>query len=190
MRVKFIALATLLLATSVFAQDRLLVFAISKGAGIGMAHDWNSHWTTELSIAAESRQILSTRLITVNNPSGNTPLNVPVTENASVQSVPIDLTTRFRFANTSRVTPYLGAGVRYVRAPQNIQRLIVIGNGPLVPVTLLPYSDRTSGEVAGGLTVRLTPHIGVEADVKRLLRSDNVPFDSLTRTSVGLNFSF
>jgi outer membrane protein W len=190
MRRKFIALATLFLATSVFAQDHLSVFGISKGAGIGMAHDWNSHWTTELSMAIESRQILSTHLITVPDPFSNAPLNAPVTENANVQSYPIDLTTRYRFANRSRVTPYLGGGVRYVRAPQNIHRLIVIGNGPVLPVTLMPYADRVSAEVAGGLAVRLTPHIGVQADVKRLLRSDTVPFDSLTRTSAGLNFSF
>ena len=58
---KFIALVTLLLATSVFAEDRLSVFSTSKGAGIGMAHDWNSHWATELSIAAERSAPASSR---------------------------------------------------------------------------------------------------------------------------------
>ena len=124
------------------------------------------------------------------DPNGSSATFAPVTERVDVQSYPIDLTTRYRFANTSRVTPYLGAGMRYVRAPQNINRLVFVGNGPLFPVTLAPYSDRFSGEVAGGLTARLTPHIGVEVDVKRLLRSDAVPFDSLTRTSAGLTFRF
>ena len=188
MRPKLVALATLVLALSVFAQDRLSVFGISKGAGIGMAHDWNHHWTTELSIATERREVLSTSFITVI--TGNTATTAPVTYRVYAQSYPIDLTTRYRFANSSRVTPYLGGGVRYVRAPQNIHRLIIIGNGPPVPVKLTPYADRISGEVAGGLTLRLTPHIGVEVDMKRLLRSDTVPFDSLTRTSAGLNFSF
>jgi hypothetical protein len=190
MRRKFIALATLALATSLSAQDRLSVFGISRGAGIGMAHDWNVHWTTELSIATQSRQLLNTRFITVFDPNGNFPLTAPVTERVGVHSYPIDLTTRYRFENSSRVTPYLGAGVRYVRAPQDISRSILVDSGPIYPVTLEPYSDRVSGEVAGGLTLRLTPHIGVEVDMKRLLRSDAVPFDSLTRSSVGMSWRF
>ena len=194
MRLRFIAVASLLLAPSLFAEDHLHIFvsdlgyASSKyygdewsgGVGIGLSHVWNPRWSIEGSIAMERRHTDVTRFGLG-----------PITYRENLDSFPIDVGVYFRFPTDSRWTPYLTAGVRYVEAPSNAFKPLVFIPG--VPVLVSPRdqaSNRTSGEVGVGATFRITPKAGLQFDVKRLLRNDSTNFDPLTKGSVGINLSF
>ena len=52
------------------------------------------------------------------------------------------------------------------------------------------YQDRTSAEVNGGVIFRITPHVGLQIDGKRLLRSDGVNYDPINKVSVGVSWRF
>lgn len=47
-----------------------------------------------------------------------------------------------------------------------------------------------SAELGAGMTVMLTRGFGVRGDVKRLLRSDESPFDPRERTPFGMEWKF
>ena len=85
------------------------------GAGLAISRAWNPHWSTELSVAAQRERGPFTMFYAIGGPSGLT----PVTRLRSFTIYPADLTTQYRFFNSSRWTPYVTAGARYVGAPQN-----------------------------------------------------------------------
>lgn len=140
----------------------------------------------EASLTAERRHMLTTNFVF--GPSGS----LPSTERVTVDTFPVDVTGRYHFTNRSRFQPYVSAGLRYVHAPDNIHEPIILTQ-PLTPISSIvvkPYANRTSAEVGGGLSFRMTDHVSLQGDVKRLLRNDSAPFDPLTRTSFGLSFKF
>ena len=115
---------------------------------------------------------------------------VPVTSNARVRTVPVDLSMRFHLVNDSRWQPYLSAGGRYVNSPD--VTVAYIGapdpNGS-IPVRVRRLDRRMSAETGAGLTVMLTRRFGLRGDVKRLLRGDDSPFDPLKRATFGLQWN-
>lgn len=210
MRIRSIAVASLLFAIPLIAEDHFTIFVSdigyqtghtttfdgtatpavpvtqktsewTGGAGIAFDHDWNSRWATEGSIAIERRYTTGLRLEN----------GIPSTERRRTETFPVDLMMRFRFPNDSRWTPYIAGGAHYVGAPD-----VVVGTlNPaasigFVPVTLGRYSNRLSAQLGLGTTFRITPRVGLQFDVKRLLRSDQVFFDPLVRGSFGVNFRF
>ena len=196
MRARFIAAALLLVsASTAFAGDQFHIFVSDVGyvessttgsswsgsAGLGFTHVWNPKWSTEGSIAFDRRHALVTEF----------PFGSPVTQRENIDTYPVDLTMHFRFPNDSRWTPYLTGGVHYVAAPRNFFKPGTFD--PVVGAQRIGterYGNRTSGELGGGVLFRITPHVGLQFDVKRLLRTDKVLFDPLTRGSAGLSISF
>lgn len=183
MRTRFIALLFLGAAASTAgADDRISAFVsdVAHGTGAAYSHAWSPRWSTELSAAVERRNAR----IAVFPTSGQ-----PFTEVAKVRSYPIDLMMSYHFLNESRWSPYVSAGVHYIRAPSGVLRY---PNSifPLPVSSGRPYDNRTSAQFGGGVTFAITPHLGLRFDLKQQLGTETVPFDSLTRGSVGLSWRF
>jgi outer membrane protein W len=90
------------------------------------------------------------------------------------RTYPIDLTARYRFVNETRWKPYIGAGARYVAAPH--------------VDSMFGYTNRVTPELVGGVVFQLR-HLGIVADGKVLL-GDHEYYDSVFKTSLGLNWRF
>ena len=163
----------------------------SGGVAIALSRAWSQRWSTELSVAAERHQGLYTMFEL--QPHQSADLLLPVTQRRSFRVFPVDLTSQYRFSNSSRWTPYIFGGVRYVAAPagEHSNASIVSPNG-LQPVTagFTFGGDRTSAEVGIGTSLRITPHFGLRFDATRLLRSDEVNYDPRVRTAFGVNWRF
>jgi hypothetical protein len=155
------------------------------GGGIALSRAWSSHWSTELAVAAQRESGAFTMFYAIGDPSG--PL--PVTRLRSFIVYPADLTTQYRFFNSSRWTPYVTAGARYVGAPQSSHIDVIPGMANPVG-TGWHLAERRSLEAGAGLSVRITPLVGLRLDAMRLLRSDGMIYDPLLRTSFGVSFHF
>jgi opacity protein-like surface antigen len=155
------------------------------GAGLAISRAWNPHWSTELAVAVQRERGPFTMFSAIGGPSGL----LPVTQLRSFTIYPADLTTQYRFFNSSRWTPYVTAGARYVGAPQSSHIEIIPGMANLAG-TGWHMAERRSLEAGAGLSVRITPRVGLRLDAMRLLRSDSVNYDPLLRTSIGVSFHF
>jgi outer membrane protein W len=155
------------------------------GAGLAISRAWSANWSTELAVAAQRERGAFTMFYAIGDANGP----FPVTRLRSFTIYPADLTTQYRFSNGSRWTPYVTAGARYVGAPQSSHIEIIPGMANPVG-TGWHMAERRSLEAGAGLSVRITPRVGLRVDAMRLMRSDNVIYDPLLRTSFGVSFHF
>ena len=91
------------------------------------------------------------------------------------KTYPIDLTARYTFRNETRWLPYLGAGVRYVAAP-NVDQAF-------------GYQNHLGAELAGGTEFRFSHAFGLVLDGK-LNFGDHEFYDEPFKASVGLLWKF
>jgi outer membrane protein W len=212
MKARFIAVVAVLIATAAQADDHLTIFVSDLGyesarttttfsdgttafpvtrkvsewnGGIGVAfsHAWNARWSTEGSVTFDRHHMTTTRFVN----------SAPFTAREGVNTMPADLMMRFHFPNDSRWQPYVAAGAHYVAAPSaTVASFNGIPNeNGLFPVTVRSYGNRFSAQAGIGTTFRITPRVGLQFDVKRLLSSDEaVPFDPKTRGSFGVSWKF
>jgi outer membrane protein W len=167
---RFIAVAFMFAATSAFAGDtQLSVFTsnlgyaetkqyseFTGGLGLALSRAITPRWSAELRVA-EERHLGSL---------------VSDSERRTLRVFPVDLLTEYRFSNSSRWTPYVNAGVRYVAEPAGRSL----------------YGDRIDGQIGVGTSLRITPRFGLRFDVNGLLRSRDVYFDPLIRPSLGVTW--
>ncbi len=86
------------------------------GVGLGVAYQVRPLWDLELSIADQAYRSPYTQVIAVIGP-GTTPVTIlPVTTFRRYHVHPLDLVATRQFMTTSRFSPYIKAGARYVRA--------------------------------------------------------------------------
>lgn len=207
MRTRFLAVAILLTAASAASADTLGVFVSdpgyqtahtttngdgipvnhsfsewSGGVGLQWDHAWSTRWSSEASITWDHRHALGTRLGF---------LGAPITQRESVDTYPVDMMMKYHFTNESRWTPYVSAGLHYVHAPSNTFAISVrpVG-GEVAPFIVQHLADRSSLQVGVGTKLRITPRLGLQFDLKRQLRQDQVFYDPLTRGSFGVNWKF
>jgi hypothetical protein len=154
------------------------------GVGLAISRAWNPHWSTELSVAAQRETGPFTMFYAIGSNGA-----FPVTRLRSFAIYPADLTTQYRFLNGSRWTTYVTAGARYVGAPQSSHIDVIPGMANPVG-TGWHLAERRSLEAGAGLSVRITPLVGLRLDAMRLLRSDGMIYDPLLRTSFGVSFHF
>lgn len=207
MKARWIAAATLLLATAVYADDGLTIFVndierdkatsstfgtagepattrtVSEwkgGFGVAFSHSWNAQWSAEGSLGFEQYYMNGQRF----------EASIPVTTREKVRTIPADLMMRFHFPNDSRWKPYVGGGAHYVGAPDiTVADISTTPNSAgLFPVTVRRLDSRLSAQVGIGTTFMITPRVGLQFDVKRLLRNDSITFDPLTRGSFGVHW--
>ena len=202
-----VAVAVLFCAVSAFAADgaktQFTVFTTnigyaessvsgshwSGGFGFALSHDWTSRWSTELAISQEQH-----RAAYATSFASDAAGHVLITrETRSFTVFPVDVTTRYQFTNSSRWTPYVSAGLRYVDAPSTGTPAVfsvTTPGGPVFMQTGFGFQPRTSAQLGAGTLLRITPRFGLRFDVNRLLRSEGVNYDPLTRTSLGVSWRF
>jgi outer membrane protein with beta-barrel domain len=167
----------------------------SGGTGISASYDWSSRWSTEFSVAQEKHLILLTRFVgsTING----LPAYLPTTSFEKYTTRPIDLVARYSVVNATRFTPFIGAGLHHVAAPDTHPSGIQIpvvpnGSNQSQPVHESRFPDANNGEVVAGVAFAITPRVRIEAGARRLLTSDREQnaFDPLTRAMAGLSVRF
>lgn len=168
------------------------------GLGVGLAYAPNANWDVELTASSQTHISPSTVAFYVPPINGGEQQIYYSFEFQRYRVMPIDLTATRHFLNDQVISPYVRAGLRYVRAPRDKFQQFPVVFGP-VQVPFYPvqneetgfnFSDRASGQVGAGLRIRLTPRTAIRGEVNRLLRSEGVDFDPLTRYAVGLSFLF
>ena len=179
---KTTALAALLaavFAASAFAQrNQFSIFytqAVSQttqNVGAAFHHDWTPRFAGGISLAAEESEIAYC-VGGILTPERCNYVNV--------RTYPIDLTARFQFPNDTRWTPYVGAGLRYVAAPDlTPEERNTVGHD---------YSDEFSPEVVGGFEFVISEPFALNVEVKGLL-GDAEDYDSSFKVAAGLGWRF
>jgi hypothetical protein len=216
MKTSIVSTLLLFLCSSAFAADAtgdrwhisILASEISSGrsvpsddahagAGIGVAYRLTPQWDVELAAATQSHRSQYTKLFYVPLPGAPGEI-LPVTEYREYRVAPVELAVTRHFLSDGPIAPYVRAGVRYVNAPHDGPRNTFITFTPGTSVPQQPiavsegfhFADRTSAQVGAGVRVRLTPRTAIRAEANRLVRSDEVDFDRLTRFAVGLSWIF
>lgn len=162
------------------------------GYGIGVAYVPNARWDVELMAAAKTYRAPYTSFIP-SNLGPTFPALLPVTSFRNYQVRPLDLFVSRRFLTGASASPYVRLGVRYVNAPNDPGRLVVVPSpipGEIQAQPGFHLQDRTSAEAAAGLRIRLTSRTALRVEAVRLLRSDDMQFDPEVRGAVGLTWSF
>ncbi|HKO02958.1 MAG TPA: outer membrane beta-barrel protein, partial [Thermoanaerobaculia bacterium] len=148
---------------------------------------WTNRITSVLSIGAERQRQNSS--YSVEPPTPNQPFTRYIFQRTYRTTYPLDFLARYHFVTESRWTPYFGIGARYVNGPGTNTK-VTEGFDGVFRVESTRYQDRTSAEVNGGVIFRITPHVGLQIDGKRLLRSDGVNYDPINKVSVGVSWRF
>lgn len=179
-----------------FTETRSQGSNVSGGAGLAFSYVFARQWSAQLSIAAQEHRDVFTRFTPVATPEG-TVLFAPLSTVETVRTFPVELLGKYHFFNESRWTPFLGAGVRYVQAPNipsTFQTFVPEPIGSAAPGTLFVsgprYGTRTSAELAAGVALRITPSLSLDLEARRLLRSDGLPYDPVNRGVIGLSWRF
>lgn len=197
MRKIFLGIAITLAATAAMAQTQVSVFTSNLGyawthdysertggLGVALSHALGPHWSLELKVADERHDAMFAVF-----PGSSGGDFTPRFERRSFHAIPVDLLTEYRFANSSRWTPYVSGGVRYVSARRVAAFVTNDANG-MQQIDTRSYGNRTSGEVGVGADLRISRHVGMRFDANVLLRSQDVFYDRLFRPSIGVNWRF
>jgi hypothetical protein len=216
MRQTIIFSTLLLLSTPLFAdestEDRWRVSVLASeisstgsapypddphaGLSVGLAYAPNPQWDIEGTVATQSHISPYPRTFFVVLPTGMTGPTYTSFEYRRYRVTPFDLSLTRHFLAGQVIAPYVRAGVRYVIAPKDprVTTTPIVHYGPddLVELPSLGFGfkDRASGQVGAGVRLRLTPRTAVRAEVNRLVRSDRVDYDPLTRFGIGVSWLF
>jgi hypothetical protein len=190
-----------ILASEISApSDNVWSDDVHAGVSLGVAYAPTAQWDLELTAASQTHVSPYSRFFYSPGPPGSPGLIYPVTEYRRYRVMPLDLSVTRHFLTDQKIAPYVRAGVRYVSGPGDpaSSYSIVVpypGNSDgltyPIPVTEgFGFRDRLSTQAGAGVRVRLTQRTAVRAEVNRLLRSEGVDFDPLTRYAVGLSWLF
>ncbi|MFZ2490697.1 MAG: hypothetical protein WA208_04350 [Thermoanaerobaculia bacterium] len=146
----------------------------NRSYGLSFQRQWVPRFSTGLAVAMEDPVVRSC--------SGGWK-SPRVCREAMLRTYPIDLTGRFHFVNDTRFKPFVGAGVRYVAAPDlTSEELTIIGQR---------YSDHLDPQVVGGLEFRISDSFTVGLEMKALFRNDEVlEYDSFLKITGGVGWRF
>jgi Outer membrane protein beta-barrel domain len=164
------------------------------GAGVAVAYSFRPSWDIELAAAATSYREPYVRFFETTLPATGQPITLPATEFRQFTVRPLDLVATRRFEG-KRLSPYVRAGVRYVAGPDNPNEPYptAVPNG-IYPLVRSGYGagfgDRVSAQAGAGVLLHLTPRTSLRAEVNRLLRTEDSPFDPLTRGALGVSWQF
>ncbi|HYS55014.1 MAG TPA: hypothetical protein VER58_14750 [Thermoanaerobaculia bacterium] len=164
-----------------FAQSRSSLSVFLSEFGV-VSSSQSTHWYSDYGVAFETAFTPRLSVQASVTSERHNSYSYVVDETGYINQVPpvrfrtypIDLTTRYRFVNDTRWTPFLGAGMRYVAAPH--------------VDSMFGYRNRWTPELNGGVVFHLR-HIGLVFDGKALL-GDHEYYDSVFKTSVGVNWRF
>jgi hypothetical protein len=178
MRKFVLVLLVVLGAVSVSAQSldkptRISVFVSnpsswSEGSGLGAGYGvaierrFSRVWSGELAVGSEQHKV---------QPFFFNPTTY------ELRTHPIDLLARYSFAGTHlRWRPYVGAGARYVAAPEE-------------PPSE-EYENELTPQVTAGVEFNAEGSLSLRFDVKQLVSEDAADFDEWFKVSIGLGWRF
>ena len=174
-----LALLTTAFATTTFAQrNQFSIFytqsftETSQNLGAAFHHEFTPRFAGGISAAAEDSEIAYC-VGGILTPERCNYVNV--------RTYPIDFTARFQFPNDTRWKPYIGAGLRYIAAPElTVDELNFAGD---------QYSDEISPEIVGGFDFVISGPFALSVELKGLL--GNVEdYDSSLKVAAGLGWRF
>ena len=154
-----------------------------NSAGVALDYAWSAHWTTKVSAEVQQHEAILTRFVP------GEPV-APSTYFETFTTYPVDLQMTYRFARFERFTPFIGAGGRFIHTPLATPAPIVPAGELYAPVQASRPISRGSAELSAGALFAITPHFGITAEARRLLRNDGTPFDPLTKVSAGVAYRF
>lgn len=163
--------------------------SFEAGAGVALTYAVTSNWSAEVGVGMQRRHSHYQTPVPIDGPPGSFRVEQ---RSLDMDTYPVDLTAQYRLPSFSRFSPYVGAGMRYVRGPAVGGMFVSTGNPdhPYTQVNTFYADNRASAQVMAGAVLRLTSRAGLLFDVRRLLRSDNVSYDPLTKGSVGFTWKF
>jgi len=163
---------------------------LHAGVGIAVAYELAKHTDVELTASNQTYRAPYLTFVPGFQPDGSL---LPVTIFRRYHVLPIDLTLTRHFLTTSRVSPYVRGGVRYVDAPDGAGysvSFVPLSGGLYRVETGQGLGNRTSLEAGGGVQLNLTSRTAIRLEAMRLLRSERVQFDPLTRFAAGVSWKF
>jgi len=141
-----------------------------RGYGAAFNESWTPRFSTQIAVGFEKPEVCV----------GGSFLNIPCTP-VKLTTHPIDLAGRYHFVNDTRWKPYLGGGLRYVRAPRLTSEVRAANRGD--------YSNHLDPQIVGGAEFLITPSIGVTVDGKQRIGT-SAPYDPTFKVSAGLDLRF
>jgi len=168
--------------------------ADDAGLGVGVAYAPGPQWDVELTVSQKTHvsRYFQTMAIPIDPPLGYQ--LVTVFDFREYRVRPVDFSVTRHFLAGQPIAPYVRGGVRYVEAPSDSSQPMPIFVGPEPrPIAVnegFRLTDRTSAQLGAGVRIRLTPRTALRTEVTRLVRSDAVDFDPLTRFSAGVSWAF
>ena len=157
----------------VFASNPFVGYSSSTGtetsAGLGLAYKRviTPKFSAQIGVTTEHHNTYPY----VVNPDGS----FRDVNSVGFHTYPIDLTARYDFVNETRWLPYLGAGVRYVGAP-NVDQAF-------------GYKNHLGMELTGGTEFRITHSFGLVLDGKVYFGSHEA-YDENWKPSLGVLWRF
>ena len=156
------------LQLSVFATDFGYTESDATGSrfhgnlGAALEYRWNRQWALELQVATEKY----TGGIVIDQNGGL------VIDRSERRAYPLDLFAHYRFDNSTRWQPFVGAGLHYERSPYE-------GAG-----------DTAGVAVDGGVHLMLTRSLSLRLDAKQLFLRNNGNFNTGIKGSIGFGWKF
>lgn len=130
------------------------------GFGVALERRFTRRWSAELSVGTETHELQ------------------PFLFNPTVYDVrtyPVDAVVRYSFLDVhTQWRPYVGAGVRYVAAPDDVP---------------IDYGDQLSPEIAAGVEFNGGESWSLQAGVKHALGDDKV-YDDAIKIAIGVGWRF
>lgn len=142
-----------------------------RGYGAAFNEAWTPHFSTQIAAGVEDPETCI----------GGSFLVAPCTT-FKVRTYPIDFSGRYHFLNETRWKPYIGAGLRYVRAPKLTPEAIAANRGR-------GYPDRFDPQFVGGVEFLVKPSFGIAVDGK-VLGATSAQYDPILKISASLNWRF
>ena len=178
-RAALIAIVVNSLATAAFSQQTQvsifytqLLDSGGRGYAAALSRQWTPRISTAISVGVEDPDFA------ICTGGIFTPLRC---RDLSVTTYPVDLSARFHFPNDTRWHPYVGAGVRYLAAPDlSPEELQIIGEA---------YSDEMLPEAVGGFDFLISPRFALSVELKALT-ANTEDYDSALKLSAGVSWRF
>jgi len=135
---------------------------LDGGVGLSFEHRFSRKWSAAIDVATEKHEY---------QPSFFDPTTY------DFRTYPIDVLARYTFQSVhTRWRPYLGAGVRYVSAPDEPPGA--------------EYDDEAWPEVAGGVEFNASESWSLMFNAKALAGNDIPHYDELLKVSIGIGWRF
>ena len=134
-----------------------------NGVGVALERRFSRRWSAELAIATEQHEV---------QPSF---FNPAVYE---LRTYPIDAVVRYSFLDVhTQWRPFVGAGARYVAAPDE-------------PVQFVEYENELMPEITAGVEYNFGESLSLLAGVKHAIANDTPVYDDSFKVQIGVGWRF